>query len=136
MLLNDKPHPNHTLTTIPNPKPPNTKPLSNQSHTVDDTLVILATKTTLSETQKNVLRKGLTFIPKPKKFEFLYTGYVDLKKDSEGLEDTLKAARLINLPELQLIVENAQKEEEFLNPSIGTWLEWQKQQHCKATLPQ
>ena len=54
--------------------------------------------------------------------EFLYTGYVDLKKDSEGLEDTLKAARLFNLPELQLIVENAQKEEEFLNPSIGTWL--------------
>ena len=54
--------------------------------------------------------------------EFLYTGYVDLKKDSEGLEDTLKAARLFNLPELQVIVENAQKEEEFLNPSIGTWL--------------
>ena len=54
--------------------------------------------------------------------EFLYTGYVDLKKDSEGLEDTLKAAWLFNLPELQLIVENAQKEEEFLNPSIGTWL--------------
>ena len=54
--------------------------------------------------------------------EFLYTGYVDLKKDSEGLDDTLKAARLFNLPELQLIVENAQKEEEFLNPSIGTWL--------------
>ena len=54
--------------------------------------------------------------------EFLYTGYVDLKKDSEGLDDTIKAARLFNLPELQLIVENTQKEEEFLNPSIGTWL--------------
>ena len=54
--------------------------------------------------------------------EFLYTGYVDLKKVSESLEDTLTAARLFNLPELQLIVENAQKEEEFLNPSIGTWL--------------
>ena len=46
--------------------------------------------------------------------EFLYTCYVDLKKDSEALEDTLKAAQLFNLPELQLIVENAQKEEEFL----------------------
>ena len=54
--------------------------------------------------------------------EFLYTGFVDLQKDSEGLEETLKAAQLFNLPELQLIVENAKKEEEFLNPSIGTWL--------------
>ena len=54
--------------------------------------------------------------------EFLYTGFVDLQKDSEGLEETLKAAQLFNLPEPQLIVENAKKEEEFLNPSIGTWL--------------
>ena len=63
--------------------------------------------------------------------EFLYIGYVDLKKDSEGLEDTLKAARLFNLPELQLIVENAQKEEEFLNPSIGTWLNDRKSNTTK-----
>ena len=54
--------------------------------------------------------------------EFLYTGYIDVKKESEGLEDTLKAAGLFNLPELQLIVENAKKEDELLNPSIGTWL--------------
>ena len=32
----------------------------------DDALVILAKQTTLTETQKNVLRKGLKFIPKPK----------------------------------------------------------------------
>ena len=54
--------------------------------------------------------------------EFLYTGYVDVKSDSEGLEDTLKAAQLFNLPELQLIVENAQIGDEHLSPSIGTWL--------------
>ena len=61
-------HTPNTLTTNtnPNPAPANTKPPSNQPHTADDALVILATKTTLSETQKNVLRKGLTFIPKPK----------------------------------------------------------------------
>ena len=66
MLLNNEPHPNHILTSNSNPEPPNTKTLSNQPHTADDALVILATKTTLSETQNNVLRKGLTFIPKPK----------------------------------------------------------------------
>ena len=32
----------------------------------DDALVILAKQTTLTETQKSVLRKGLKFIPKPK----------------------------------------------------------------------
>ena len=56
---------NHTPTSNSNPEPPNPKILSNQPQTADDALVILATKTTLSET-KNVLRKGLTFIPKPK----------------------------------------------------------------------
>ena len=28
----------------------------------------------------------------------------------------------MNLPELQMICENAQQDQEFLNPSIGTWL--------------
>ena len=32
----------------------------------DDSLVILAKQTTLTDSQKNVLRKGLKFIPKPK----------------------------------------------------------------------
>ena len=54
--------------------------------------------------------------------EFLYTGYVELKGDSEGLEDTLEAAKIFNLPELQMIVENAQIGDEHLSPSIGTWL--------------
>ena len=34
--------------------------------TNDDALVILAKQTTLTETQKSVLRKGLKFILKPK----------------------------------------------------------------------
>ena len=54
--------------------------------------------------------------------EFLYTGYVELKGDSEGLDDTLKAAKVFNLPELQMIIENAQIGDEHLSPSIGTWL--------------
>lgn len=54
--------------------------------------------------------------------EFLYTGYVELKGDSEGLDDTLKAAKIFNLPELQMIIENAQIGDEHLSPSIGTWL--------------
>ena len=54
--------------------------------------------------------------------EFLYTGYVDLNKDSLELDQTILAARLMNLPELQMICENARLEQEFLNPSIGTWL--------------
>ena len=54
--------------------------------------------------------------------EFLYTGFVDLNKDSPELDQSIQAAQLLNLPELQMICENAQKDQEFLNPSIGTWL--------------
>ena len=54
--------------------------------------------------------------------EFLYTGFVNVDKNSEALEETIRAAALLNLPELQMICENAQKEDEYLNPSIGTWL--------------
>ena len=53
---------------------------------------------------------------------FLYTGMVEVSKDSTQLQETISAARLLNLPELALICENVLKEEEFLNPSIGTWL--------------
>ena len=54
--------------------------------------------------------------------QFLYTGIVELDKDSEMLDETLTVARLLNLPELQMLCENARKGDEFLNPSIGTWL--------------
>lgn len=47
---------------------------------------------------------------------------MELDKDSELLEETVQVARLFNLPELQLIAQNAKKGDEFLNPSIGTWL--------------
>ena len=53
---------------------------------------------------------------------FLYTGVLDLTKDSEHLKETIEAAQMLNLPELQMVCENASKDEEFLNPSIGTWL--------------
>jgi Rho family protein len=52
----------------------------------------------------------------------LYTGFVDLTKESQEIDKTIEAANLLNLPELALICENARKGEEFLNPSIGTWL--------------
>ena len=61
-------------------------------------------------------------VPFKRCLEFLYTGIVELTKDSEMLDETVRVAQLLNLPELQLICENAKKEEEFLNPSIGTWL--------------
>lgn len=54
--------------------------------------------------------------------EFLYTGYTDLNKDSNELDRTIIAAQLLNLPELQMICENAMQDQDFLNPSIGTWL--------------
>ena len=61
-------------------------------------------------------------VPFKRCLEFLYTGIVELTKDSELLDETMNVARLLNLPELQLICENAKKGDEFLNPSIGTWL--------------
>ena len=61
-------------------------------------------------------------VPFKRCLQFLYTGIVELDKESELLEETVQVARLFNLPELQLICENAQKGDEFLNPSIGTWL--------------
>ncbi len=53
---------------------------------------------------------------------FLYTGVVELDKRTEGLDETIKISQLLNLPELAMLCENARKGEEFLNPSIGTWL--------------
>ena len=54
--------------------------------------------------------------------QFLYTGCIEVNKTSELLNETIVAARLLNLPELETICENAKQENEFLNPSIGTWL--------------
>ena len=67
---------------------------------------------------------------------FLYTGYIELDKNSELLEETIAVARLLNLPELEMICQNAKKEEEFLNPSIGTWLNDRQQFNQQAALLQ
>ena len=61
-------------------------------------------------------------VPFKRCLQFLYTGIVELNKDSELLDETVKVACLFSLPELQLICENTKKGDEFLNPSIGTWL--------------
>ncbi len=53
---------------------------------------------------------------------FLYTGVVELNKESEGIDETIKISQLLNLPELGLACENARKREEFLNQKIGMWL--------------
>ncbi len=51
---------------------------------------------------------------------FLYTGVMELGKESEGIDETIKISQLLNLPELELVCENAHKGEEFLirNASI------------------
>ena len=64
----------------------------------------------------------LTDVAFKRTLEFLYTGVVSLDKESDQLEETLRAAGLFNLPELKMIVENAKSGDEVLNPSIGTWL--------------
>lgn len=61
-------------------------------------------------------------LPFKRCLQFVYTGVVELNKDSELLNETITAAQMFNLPELQLICENAKNGDEFLNPSIGTWL--------------
>ncbi|XP_064386490.1 rho-related protein racA-like [Halichondria panicea] len=53
---------------------------------------------------------------------FLYTGVVELNKESDGIDETIKISQLLNLPELGLLCENARKGEEFLNQKIGMWL--------------
>lgn len=65
---------------------------------------------------------NFTKVPFKRCLQFLYTGIVELNKESELLDETVHVAQLLSLPELQLICENAKKGDEFLNPSIGTWL--------------
>ncbi|XP_033625044.1 rho-related protein racA-like [Asterias rubens] len=55
---------------------------------------------------------------------FLYTGLPNISEDAgeEDLFALFKASEVFHLPHLQDIVKNLQNEEEFLNPSIGTYL--------------
>ena len=56
--------------------------------------------------------------------EFLYTGIVEFEPKSPLIDETMKVAELFNLPELQMMCENAKKGDEFviLNRSIQAWL--------------
>ncbi|GFO33177.1 rho-related protein raca-like [Plakobranchus ocellatus] len=56
--------------------------------------------------------------------EFLYTGVPRISEDTgeDELKELKRVARLFKLPYLATICENIEKEEEFLNPSIGTYL--------------
>ncbi|XP_064392713.1 rho-related protein racA-like isoform X2 [Halichondria panicea] len=51
---------------------------------------------------------------------FLYTGVMELGKESECIDETIKISQLLNLPELELVCENARKGEEYLIPIRNT----------------
>ena len=72
--INLTPHTVNNL-DVNNQKPNHTNHTTNQE---DNALIILARTTTLAETQKQVLRKGLTFIPKPKKVS-IQTLHTDIR---------------------------------------------------------
>ena len=76
----------------------------------------------------SILQEG----PFQRCLEFMYTGSVELSEsDDESLEQISAAAHLFQLPELALMCANAKKEEDFLNPSIGTWLNDRNSSTCK-----
>ena len=54
----------------------------------------------------------------------MYSGNFELSKDDDPdlTKETLQVAQLFNLPEIITMVTNTTSDEEFLNPSIGTWL--------------
>lgn len=56
--------------------------------------------------------------------QFLYTGLPGLAEieDEEFIRDVKQGSELFLLPWLTQVCENRLKDEEFLNPSIGTWL--------------
>ncbi|KAL5497229.1 hypothetical protein EMCRGX_G013662 [Ephydatia muelleri] len=86
----------------------------------------LATKITLDETL-------ISDVPFLRCLEFLYTSIVELEAKSTFMDETMKAAELFNLPELQTIREKAKNEDEFIpfNLSIGTWLNDRKREIAK-----
>ncbi|KAK3777159.1 hypothetical protein RRG08_057608 [Elysia crispata] len=56
--------------------------------------------------------------------QFLYTGTPRLSDDAETeeLHEVKRVAKIFKMAELVTICENIEREEEFLNPSIGTFL--------------
>ena len=70
--------------------------------------------------------KAVTFVHV---LEFLYTGVpklpeddVDESKMAGVLNELIRVARIFKLSQLETICENVTRDEEFLNPSIGTFL--------------
>ncbi|KAK7482452.1 hypothetical protein BaRGS_00026269 [Batillaria attramentaria] len=65
--------------------------------------------------------KATTFL---RVLEFLYTGVPRLSENTpeDEVTDVMRVARLFKLPQLETICVNVQNDEEFLNPSIGTFL--------------
>ncbi|CAL1534791.1 unnamed protein product [Lymnaea stagnalis] len=65
--------------------------------------------------------KAKTFV---RVLEFLYTGLPNIPEDAseEVLQDLRRASVIFKLPYLTTICDNIMREEEFLNPSIGTYL--------------
>lgn len=67
---------------------------------------------------------------RPKSFvrvlQFLYTGLPNLPEDVTGIEDEIhdlsRLAKMFGLGQLDTICDNCLKEMDFLNPSIGTFL--------------
>lgn len=54
--------------------------------------------------------------------EFFYTGIATIRDKLDGVQDLLAAAELFGLEHLATICRNVMDDSEFLNPSIGTWL--------------
>ena len=71
------------------------------NHTIetqdDDSLVILAKQMTLTDSQKNVLKKGLKFIPKPKRLP-IQTLHTDIRNFMHRLK-TIFELRMTNRPQ-------------------------------------
>ena len=74
---------------------------NNINHTTDtkddDSLVMLVKQTTLTDSQKNVLRKGLNFIPKPKSL-LVQTLHTDIRNFMHILK-TIYELRTTNRPQ-------------------------------------
>jgi len=54
--------------------------------------------------------------------EFLYTGIATIKDKSDGVTEIIEVAEMYECKELVTICRNILEGNEFLNPSIGTWL--------------
>eukprot|EP00117_Sycon_ciliatum_P004051 scpid42668/ scgid8577/ Rho-related protein racA len=54
--------------------------------------------------------------------DFFYTGNPPRLESGGDIQETKRAAEVFKLAELETLCQNVDEEQEFLNPSIGTWL--------------